>query len=560
MRKIFTLFILLTLSNPLFAYENLGKFQDNSQVSKAGEFQIIYDNESPSFESVGDDWYHDYANSHIDHYYFLNDGPGDGSQTGRWIAEGLPPGIYEIEFYTGTDDYPSDARYEIVCADGVFPVTANMNNVAAGWYSLGNYSVNGTCVVNISDYWEGSGTMMLADALRFTHTGTPTQLTTTIPPHIGLCIDDAGAADPFSSSTPIYKLLRLPFSLTIAVIPYKTYSSQTSEEIVARGSEVILHQPMAALSVPNPGTGGITDGMTLSEVRTIVETNLDNMPQALGMNNHMGSLITMQEDKMQVCAEELKERNLFFFDSRTFTKSVAYDVAKNNGILSAERDFFIDGSSKEECKALVRRMANRALFNPHLPPLGIGHVRTNTADALTEIAPELDALGVEVWPISKCMTQVVEVGNVPNGNLTLTGNWQSDSEDLISKELHDGNAKVCLDSAITHNEKVSYSPDLLLGGDYKIFATWVVKPDNSSEIQAVINHQFGQTSIDIDQTESFPSWFYIGEFPFPSGTGYSVELNNLSATNSGENFRFDAFKFVYSGETESSVISNFMIY
>ena len=45
--------------------------------------------------------------------------------------------------------------------------------------------------------------------------------------------------------------------MTYAVMPQLKYTNTTAEEVAKFGSEVILHQPMQAITVANPGPGGI---------------------------------------------------------------------------------------------------------------------------------------------------------------------------------------------------------------------------------------------------------------------------------------------------------------
>lgn len=549
--------ILTFLAIALFAYgenhhENFEPYRYHYiSLSQPTTYQIVLDVEDPNFEILSGDWTLSKSGSYYGYYYFTIDGPGSGTGRARWIAEGLPSGTYSIEFWAVYGDFAEDARYEVVSADGVTTLSVNMNYISSGWHPLGTFNINRICVVNVSDYWTGQGTKLSVDALRFTLlSAIPSPPSTAIPPHIGICIDDCGAVDPTQPDTPIYKMLRLPFKMTFAVLPYRSYTNQTAEEIFAHGSEVILHQPMAAISVPDPGPGGITDDMTLEEVRQVVATNLDSLPHVIGMNNHMGSLITQQEDKMQVCCEELKKRNLFFYDSRTITTSVAYDVAKRNGLLTGERDTFIDGNSKEQAKELIRNLALRALYAPNIPHLAIGHVRTSTADALQEIAPELAAMGVEVWPISRCMAQVIETDFVPDGcAFTTTGTWSVDNNDCLSKQVHDGYSLFVSNPSERRSESATFIPSLPKSGLYDIYAIWKVEPNNTTEAQSLIYHTLGVTTISIDQSTPYYDWYYLGRYKCSAGSSAKVEFNDYLCTIPGKVFRVDAIKYVFAGES-----------
>lgn len=536
---------------------------------KATTYQVVLDVEDPCFEILSGNWQLSYSGSYLNYYYFTINGPGTGNGRARWIAEGLPVGSYLIEFWANYGDYAADARYQVICADGISSVTVNMNYIPAGWHPLGTFNINRVCVVNISDFWTGSGTQLSVDALRFTLLSPlPAPPASVVPPHIGICIDDCGAVDPTQPSQPIYKMLRLPFKMTFAVLPYRSYTAQTAEEIHRHGGEVILHQPMAAITVPNPGAGGITANMTLEEVRNTVTTNLGLIPYVVGMNNHMGSLITQQRDKMQVCMEVLKSLGYYFFDSRTITTSVAYDVAKEQGLLTGERDLFIDGNNTEQAKELIRSLALRALYAPNLPHLAIGHVRSSTADALVEMVPELEALGVEVWQISRCLAQVIECDFTPAGcSFVASGNWTATSDDCYSKQLYDGTAMTVLNPAATRDDIAFFIPNLPVEGLYDIYAIWngslnvsPGKQPGASQIVALVYHTNGMSEILLDQSQVQNTWVYLGRYHCSAGSASHIELVDVSCTIPGTVFYADAVKYVYAGQPEEVDVKNWMLF
>jgi hypothetical protein len=69
-----------------------------------------------------------------------------------------------------------------------------------------------------------------------------------------------------------------------------------------------------------------------AEVRSLLEEELDRVPFVRGVNNHMGSKVTADAGMMRAILQPIRERGLFFLDSRTTAKSVAYDVAVDMGI------------------------------------------------------------------------------------------------------------------------------------------------------------------------------------------------------------------------------------
>ncbi|WP_276324844.1 divergent polysaccharide deacetylase family protein [Treponema putidum] len=136
--------------------------------------------------------------------------------------------------------------------------------------------------------------------------------------------DDAG-----HNLEQLQYFLDLPFPCTIAVLPKLPNSRETAKRIRAAGKEVILHQPMQAVN-PNidPGEGAVRPGMNSEEIKKVVSSNVEEIGPIAGMNNHEGSLITSDEEAMEAVLELCKEKNIYFLDSRTSSKSVVPQAAK----------------------------------------------------------------------------------------------------------------------------------------------------------------------------------------------------------------------------------------
>lgn len=511
-----------------------------AEVPAAPAYQAVFDVEDPCFEIIGGLWTLRNDAQRLAYYYFTTTGPGTGEGRVRWIAEGLPAGTYLIEHWVAQADYPSDARFQVISADGVSDLQVDMNHLTNGWHPIGTFDVERTCVVNLSDHWEGAGTLLGADALRFTLTSSlPPPPPTSVPPHIGLCIDDVGAANPLTPTTPIHQMLRLPFAMTYAVLPLRTYTAESAEEIHRLGSEVILHQPMAAITIPDPGAGGISDTMTLDQVRATIAANLDALPHVAGMNNHTGSLVTQRADKMAACMEVLEARDLYFFDSRTFTLSVAFDEGRRAGLFTAERDIFIDGNSQAEAMALIRALALRALHAPEIPHLGIGHVRSGTSAALAAMVPELESMGVEVWPVSRCLSEIVEAGVPVRGtSIETAGSWTSEERDAHSHLLRDGEALAARGSG---EHRARFAARLNFSGVCDVYAIWPSDASGEAGATARIAHLGGSTAVPIDQSQGGDTWHHLGQFSFSreASAEVTVEAASPEGTLWADAVRFD---------------------
>jgi len=163
---------------------------------------------------------------------------------------------------------------------------------------------------------------------------------------VAIIIDDMGY-----SLGAIREITEIQKPLTVAILPFSPMAKETAQIARRNGLEVILHLPLEAVNADdgNNGIEGLIHSkMNQSEVIKAVDESLDRVPYISGVNNHMGSKITTDETFMSIILERLKQRDLFFIDSRTTTDSVAYDVAKNLGVPSAYRNIFLDNVVNEE--------------------------------------------------------------------------------------------------------------------------------------------------------------------------------------------------------------------
>ena len=114
-------------------------------------------------------------------------------------------------------------------------------------------------------------------------------------PKLAIVIDDFGNA-----SEGTEEIAALPIKLTGAVMPYMPYTIQDMELLIRNNKEVILHQPMEAHTGRKSWLGEtpILDNMSINEVKEIFTKNSDQLSKATGFNNHMGSLITEDKEKM----------------------------------------------------------------------------------------------------------------------------------------------------------------------------------------------------------------------------------------------------------------------
>lgn len=206
---------------------------------------------------------------------------------------------------------------------------------------------------------------------------------------LAVVIDDAGYD---LSSQRIYEGLGIP--LTLAVMPNQSATGTAAAEWASHGLEVILHQPMESISGEAMERTAILTSMSDEEIRTVLTRSLRQVPQAIGMNNHQGSKATADGRVMAVVMREMKNRGLFYLDSRTNQASVGASTARAYGVPAVSNELFIDNSTDEDAiRSMIRKGADIALRDGHA--VIIGHCRPHTAAAFSSMVGELKSMGIE---------------------------------------------------------------------------------------------------------------------------------------------------------------------
>ncbi len=182
--------------------------------------------------------------------------------------------------------------------------------------------------------------------------------------------------DDFGNNTGGTKeVMELPFKVTVAVMPFMPNTVNDAKRAHAAGHDVIVHMPMEALSGKKHwlGPGAITTDLSDTEIRTRVHAAIDNVPYAVGMNNHMGSKATVDPRVMRNVLQACKERGFFFLDSHTNYRSIVAKVAREVKVPCFVNHIFLDDV---HTKAAIQKqfMLMRQHLNQHDVCVAIGHV------------------------------------------------------------------------------------------------------------------------------------------------------------------------------------------
>ena len=191
-------------------------------------------------------------------------------------------------------------------------------------------------------------------------------------------------------------VIALRYPLTISVLPHLPLSSQLADEAAHRGDEVMLHLPMQPDSETTPHEAvELRPGMPAKEVRSVLAGMLETVPHASGVNNHEGSKATADPQLMDALMPALRERGLFFIDSRTTASTVAYDTARRYGVRAASRKVFLDDSLDERA---IKEQIDLAVKDADRDgqAIAIGHPHPQTIAVLREMLPRLQERGIQL--------------------------------------------------------------------------------------------------------------------------------------------------------------------
>ena len=220
-------------------------------------------------------------------------------------------------------------------------------------------------------------------------------------PSVALIIDDLGYDKKIAK-----KFAQLNVAMTFSILPHSPFQQPIARLAQSKGLEIIIHMPMEPVEYPqvDPGPGTLLTSMSPDELIDQLDENLDTLPGAKGVNNHMGSRMTSESTQMYQIFSILKKRGLFFIDSRTTAESLCEPSARLFQVPFAQRDVFIDHHLKPDfIRNQIKQLIRIAQKNGEA--VGIMHPHTTTLKVLQEMLPTLKGQ-VNLVPASKVVHPV----------------------------------------------------------------------------------------------------------------------------------------------------------
>ena len=124
-----------------------------------------------------------------------------------------------------------------------------------------------------------------------------------------------------------------------------------------------------------------------------MKRSLPSVPHAGGCKNHEGSAATGGRRVMKVILSHLKQKGLFFVDSRVTPETVVPEIAKESGLSFTTRDVFIDNQMNPSA---IRKKLEEAkqIALTHGKAVVIGHDRKMTLQVIKEAVAAFEKDGI----------------------------------------------------------------------------------------------------------------------------------------------------------------------
>ena len=215
-------------------------------------------------------------------------------------------------------------------------------------------------------------------------------------PIITLIVDDMGVVHDGTR-----RVVALPGPITLAWFPFAPRLPQQVSEAAERGHEAVLHMPMQATGNNTNWTGPdpLRVDLPMEENLRRLQNALDAVPDTVGLNNHMGSVASLDRALMDMVAAEAKKREMLVLDSVTIPHSLVYRQAMLAGVPAASRDVFVDYIPKADAiRAQLAEIERIAIHYGNA--IAIGHPWPLTVAALEAWVPTLESRGFALWPLS----------------------------------------------------------------------------------------------------------------------------------------------------------------
>lgn len=161
-------------------------------------------------------------------------------------------------------------------------------------------------------------------------------------PLLAVVIDDMGI-----NQTRTKDIISLEAPLTSSFLTYGKNLAQLAAAAEAAGHEIMIHAPMEPKVPASLAPDTLMTDMDVETIRNMFGQMLAKFDgiTVSGINNHMGSKFTEDKEKLGGVMNILKDRQMFFLDSKTTASSKGRELAEEDGVDFAGRDVFLDNEN-----------------------------------------------------------------------------------------------------------------------------------------------------------------------------------------------------------------------
>jgi hypothetical protein len=221
------------------------------------------------------------------------------------------------------------------------------------------------------------------------------------PARVAIVIDDIGYR------YTDHEALSLPGEITYSILPHTPYGKSLALKANAKKKDVLLHIPMEAANGKKLGPGALTSAMNETQIYASLSASFNEIPFAIGINNHMGSHLTQLNDPMVWTMRFLKKHQLLFLDSKTSLKSKASSIAKALGVPVKHRHIFLDNQLNhkyitQQFQRLIEQAKNKDFA------IAIAHPHPETIQALQQLIPTLKKNNIKLVSLSSLYSPLIE--------------------------------------------------------------------------------------------------------------------------------------------------------
>ena len=214
---------------------------------------------------------------------------------------------------------------------------------------------------------------------------------------ICIVIDDFGTDKNYEQYFDLHE------NLVFAVIPNTTYSNQISQQAEQRDIETIVHMPMETDSYPDSIYSDVilSSGISKQQIEMRLDLAFSDIPNAIGVNNHQGSIATANLQLMKDLARCLKDRKKYFLDSYTNPDSKAFTTMRQYGVKTQIRQVFLDNDAENPSHINNQIDSLLKISKDMEVAIGICHIRPTTYKVLKNRIPRILEEGYEIVRLSE---------------------------------------------------------------------------------------------------------------------------------------------------------------